>query len=115
LFLIKFLFSFSFGVLAIFAIVATLVASGAIAPFDVVKKLTLEFRSDFLAVNDGFQVGSLEPFGEFSGLFAFGAAGEMGFILIVWFLGGLVFGRVSFFLDSILFRSFSFGGIEEAS
>ena len=75
MFFVEFLFPFSFGVLAILSVAATLVTSGAVASFDVVKKLTLEFRSDFLAVNGGFQVGSLESFGEFSGLFVVGAAG----------------------------------------
>ena len=65
------------GFPAIFAVVATLVTSGAVAPFDVVKELTLEVGSYFFTVDDGFQVGSLEPFGEFGGLFVFRAAGEV--------------------------------------
>ncbi len=83
MFLIKFLLPFSFEVLAIFAIVTTFVTSGAVASLDIIIKLTLEFGSYFLAVNDGFQVRSLEPFGEFSGLFMFRAAGD-GICLGYW-------------------------------
>jgi hypothetical protein len=61
--------------------VAALVATGAITPFDVVKKLTLKLGSNLLAVDGGFQVRSLESFRELGGLFVLGAAGEMGFWL----------------------------------
>ena len=54
---------------------SSLVAAGAVAPLDVVEKLLLKLGSDFLAVDDGFQVRSFEPFGEFGGLFVFRAAG----------------------------------------
>ncbi len=81
LLLIKFLLPVSFGVFTIFAIVTTFVASRAVVSLNIIIKLTLEFGSYFLAVDDGFQVRYLEPFGEFGGLFMFRAAGEMGSVL----------------------------------
>ena len=104
------------GFLAILAIVATLVTPGAVAPFDVVKELTLEFRSYLFTVDDGFQVGSLESFGEFGGLFVFGSAGEMRFIRVAWRrepASFSSFGLISFFLNLIFFRSFDFEKVEE--
>ncbi len=91
----------------------------AIAALDVVEKLPLKLRRYFLAVNDCIQVGSFESFGEFSGLFVFGAAGEMRSILGIGaregvrFLVGLILRLVPFFFGLVLFRRFDLWRIKE--
>jgi hypothetical protein len=89
-------------------------AAGAFAPFDVIKELALKFRGDFLSVDGGLQIRSLEPFRELGGLFVVGSAGEMRFVWVAWrreraFVSNLVL--IALFLDLIVFRRFSFGDI----
>jgi hypothetical protein len=99
--------------------VASFVASGAVAPLDVVIKLALELGSYFLAVNDGVQVRSFESLGEFSGLLVFGSAGEMGSILGTGargggrFLVGLILCLIPFFFGALFFRRLDLWGIQE--
>ncbi len=67
-FLIELVFPFFFCLFTILAVVATLVATGAIARFDVVVELPLGFRGNFVAINDGFEVRTLQAIPEFSRL-----------------------------------------------
>ena len=59
-FLVEFFLPFSFWIFAVFANVSSFMAARAVAAFNVVIKLTLRFRSDFVAVYDSFQIRSLE-------------------------------------------------------
>jgi hypothetical protein len=52
----------------------TLAATGTIAALYVVNDLTLRGRSNFIAINDGVEIRSLEAFGELGGLFVVGAS-----------------------------------------
>ncbi len=58
-FFVELVFPFVFCFFTILADVATLVAAGAVATLDVVVQLPLGFRGNLVAVDDGFEVGTL--------------------------------------------------------
>ena len=55
-FFVKFFLSFSFWIFAVLANVSCFMAARAGAAFNVVIKLTLRVRGDFVAVDEGFQI-----------------------------------------------------------
>jgi hypothetical protein len=57
---IKLFLPFSFWIFAVFANVSSFMAARAVAAFNVIIKLTLRVRGDFVAVDEGFQIRSLE-------------------------------------------------------
>ena len=57
---IKLIFPLFFGCDAVFADMAALVASGAVATLEVVIKLTLRFGGNLLAIHHGFKIGAFE-------------------------------------------------------
>jgi hypothetical protein len=59
-FFVEFFLPFRFWIFAVFANVSSFMAAHAVAAFNVVIKLTLRVRGDFVAVDEGFQVGLLE-------------------------------------------------------
>jgi hypothetical protein len=79
-FLIELVFPFFFCLFTILAVVATLVTTGAIAPFDVIVQLPLGFRGNFVAIHDGFEVRTLQANREFSRLFVGWTTGQVGLI-----------------------------------
>jgi hypothetical protein len=92
-------------------------AAGTVAPLNVIEKLALKIRCDLLTIDDCFQVRSFKPVGELGGLFVFGAAGEMRFVLGFgprgFVLFRLIFLLVPFFLRSLLLRSSDIWSVEE--
>ena len=83
-FFVELVFPFVFGFFTVLADVTTLVAAGAVAPLDVVVQLTLGFRGNLVAVDDGVEVGTLQATRDPSRLLVGWAARQVG---LIGFLG----------------------------
>ncbi len=82
--LIEFVLPFFLSLLAILADVSTLVAPGAVVPFNVVVQLPLCFRGNLVSIDDSIEVGTLQATRDPSRLLVGWAARQVG---LIGFLG----------------------------